>query len=97
MEPTIILELRKHKHVGELIIADSENDLTEFLQEQYRYEVNRLEGKHKAFENTYKRPFFDLQEMLNYYMNPWADRNEKYFVDLMQHPLVIYKQLIQLH
>ncbi len=90
-EPQIIGLLRKQK---EGIFADygsPGDNLSPFLREQYVYETSRPE-KHKAFEHSYKRDYFDVDLMLNYYMDPWQNGGYLYRIDFRETPIQILKK-----
>lgn len=77
-EPTrLFAELRGCENAKYL---DQEMEVVPFLKEQYEYEKQRI-PTHKAFESTYKLPYFDPSHMLNYYMNPWGNEKEQYAID----------------
>lgn len=88
-EPILFRELKKHNNAQ---FSDNEQEVIEFLREQYYYEKNRIEGLHNAFKNTYKLSYFSVNEMLNYYMNPWGNEKERYFINELEYPNIIFKQ-----
>ena len=90
-EPEILLALVTAKDGS---FYDKKGEIIPFLKDLYQFEVKRIPVR-PVFEKKYNLPYFSVNMMLDYYMNPFGDQVVVFVVDehTKDNPIILKKTI----